>query len=147
MHSGLCERYAQPLGLTPSGLDVLFRTRPRAFWQQPPIYWHIWVASLPWIKIEVKPWDSDWLRGKVRSSWSFEHLNILVVPGGCFKIVHEPLNLRAVIVNSLRPRQNGRHFPDDSFKRIFLNENVRISIKISLKFVPRGPINKIPALV
>ena len=50
-------------------------------------------------------------------------------------------------VNTLRPRQNGRYFPDDTFKRIFLNENVRISIKISLKFVPKGPINKIPALV
>ena len=50
-------------------------------------------------------------------------------------------------VNSLRPRQNGRHFADDTFKRIFLNENVRISIKISLKFVPKGPINNNPALV
>ena len=42
---------------------------------------------------------------------------------------------------------NSRHFADDSdtFKSIFLNENVRISIKISLKFVPRGPINNIPA--
>ena len=50
-------------------------------------------------------------------------------------------------VNTLRPRQNGRHFPDDTFKRIFLNENVRISITISLKFDPEGPINKIPALV
>ena len=50
-------------------------------------------------------------------------------------------------VNTLRPRQYGRHFPDDTSKRIFLNENVRISIKISLKFVPKGPINKIPALV
>ena len=49
--------------------------------------------------------------------------------------------------NTLRPRQNGRHFPDDTFKRIFLNENVRIAIKISLKFVPKGPINNIPALV
>ena len=29
----------------------------------------------------------------------------------------------------------------------FLNENVIISIKISLKFVPKGPINNIPALV
>ena len=48
---------------------------------------------------------------------------------------------------ALRPRQNGRHFADDTFKRIFLNENVRISIKISLKFVPKGPINNIPALV
>ena len=51
------------------------------------------------------------------------------------------------VVNTLRPRQNGRRFADDTFKRIFLNENVRISIKISLKFVPKGPINNIPALV
>ena len=50
-------------------------------------------------------------------------------------------------LNTLRPRQNGRPFPDDIFKWIFLNENVRISINISLKFVPRGPINNIPALV
>ena len=49
--------------------------------------------------------------------------------------------------NTLRPRQNGRHFPDDIFKWIFLNENVWISINISLKFVPRGPINNIPTLV
>ena len=50
-------------------------------------------------------------------------------------------------LNTLRPRQNGRRFPDDIFKCIFLNENVGISIKFSLKFVPRGPINNIPALV
>ena len=29
------------------------------------------------------------------------------------------------------PRQNGRRFVDDTFKRIFLNENLIISIKIS----------------
>ena len=40
------------------------------------------------------------------------------------------------LFNTLKPRQNGRRFADDTFKRIFLNENVRISIKISLKFVP-----------
>ena len=51
------------------------------------------------------------------------------------------------IINTLRPRQNGRHFTDDIFKCIFLNENVWIPIKISLKFVPQGPINNIPALV
>ena len=50
-------------------------------------------------------------------------------------------------INTLRPRQNGRHFPDDIFKWIFLNENVWISVKISLKYVPKGPINNIPALV
>ena len=35
--------------------------------------------------------------------------------------------------NTLRPRQNGRHFPDGIFKWIFLNENVWISINIPLK--------------
>ena len=33
------------------------------------------------------------------------------------------------------------------FKRIFLNGNIWISINISSKFVPRGPIDNIPALV
>ena len=47
--------------------------------------------------------------------------------------------------NTLRPRQNGRHFPDDIFKWIFLNENVWISIEIPVKFVPKGQINNIPA--
>ena len=44
-------------------------------------------------------------------------------------------------------RQNGPHFTDNIFKCIFLNENVRIPIEISLKFVPKGPFNYIPALV
>ena len=38
-------------------------------------------------------------------------------------------------------------FADDILKCIFLNEKVWISIKISLKFVPKGPINNIPTLV
>ena len=53
--------------------------------------------------------------------------------------------------NTLRPRQNGRHFPDDIVKWIFLNENacisIKISIKMSSKFVSRVAINIIPALV
>ena len=32
-------------------------------------------------------------------------------------------------VNTLRPRQHGRHFADDTFKCIFLNENVWMPIK------------------
>ena len=48
---------------------------------------------------------------------------------------------------TLRPRQNGRHFADDIFKCISFNENVWIPIKISLKFVPKGPINNSPSLV
>ena len=50
-------------------------------------------------------------------------------------------------INTLRPRQDGRHFPDDIFKWNFVNENAWIPIKILLKFVPKDPINNIPALV
>ena len=50
-------------------------------------------------------------------------------------------------LNTLRPRQSGQHFADDIFKCIFLNGNSSISINISLKFVPEGRINNIPALV
>ena len=47
-------------------------------------------------------------------------------------------------VNTLRPRQNGRHFADELFKCIFLKKK---SIKILLKFGSKYPIDNIPALV
>ena len=39
-------------------------------------------------------------------------------------------------VNTLKLRQNVRHFTDDIFKGILLNENVWISTTISLKYIP-----------
>ena len=48
-----------------------------------------------------------------------------------------------IAVNTLRPN----NFADDIFKCILLNVNVLISIKISMKFIPKGPFNNIPALV
>ena len=62
-------------------------------------------------------------------------------------IVPVPVNLICWRVNTLGPRQNGRHFPDDIFKCIFLNENVWISIMISLMFVLVCPINTFPTLI
>ena len=50
-------------------------------------------------------------------------------------------------INTLRPRQNGRHFTGGVFKCIFLKENVWILHNISLKFAPKVQINNIPALV
>ena len=41
----------------------------------------------------------------------------------------------------ISPGQNGRHFADDIFKYICVNESVSILIKISLKFVAKGPID------
>ena len=47
----------------------------------------------------------------------------------------------------MEAKTNGRHFADDIFKCIFLNENVWIPIKITLKCVPKCPMSNIPALV
>ena len=48
----------------------------------------------------------------------------------------------------LRSRQNGRQFLNDLFFQFYFeNENIWISIKISLKFIPKGPVNNIPAMV
>ena len=54
---------------------------------------------------------------------------------------------RCYSFNSLRLRLNRRPFAVDTFKCIFLNENDRISIKISLKFGTGGPVDHIPTLV
>ena len=51
-----------------------------------------------------------------------------------------------IFLNSSPLGQNCCQFTDNIFKCIFLNENVWISIMISLKFVPKGPINYILAL-
>ena len=51
------------------------------------------------------------------------------------------------LFKTLGPWQNGRHFPDDIFKCICLNENVWISLKISAKLVVKVPIDIKPALV
>ena len=53
----------------------------------------------------------------------------------------------SIKINTLRPRQDGRHFADDIFTCIFFNENCCILIKFSLKYVRKGPIDNNPALV
>ena len=113
------------------------------------------------------------MTGEFVSLWKWTHLGILTLTlthtvyktnrnGSClvnFKILFmtyistskfHPLSLWILVkhvFNTLRPRQNGRHFADDIFKCIFLNGNVWILVKISLEYVPKGPSNNIPALV
>ena len=94
--------------------------------------------------VEVWEWISNF----------FPHLlgmKLLIHAGIGYAMLNIKLPLKVEILyiclNTLRPRRNEQHFADDIFKRIFFNENVWISIKISPKFVPKGPINNIPALV
>ena len=62
------------------------------------------------------------------------------------RVTYLPACLWHCLFNSLRPKRNRRHFADDIFKCIFLNENVLLAIKISLEFIPKGPIKSISAL-
>ena len=61
----------------------------------------------------------------------------------------EPNCCRIIVnwFNSSPPGQNGLHFTDNIFRCILVNEKFCILIKISLKFVPKGPIVINPELV
>ena len=50
-------------------------------------------------------------------------------------------------INSSSSGQNGHHLTDNILRCIFMNEKFCILIKISLKYVPKGPIYNNPALV
>ena len=60
---------------------------------------------------------------------------------------YNTLTTEQTAFNSSPPGQNGCHFADDIFICVFVNEKFSIFIPISLKFVLKGPINNIPALV
>ena len=76
----------------------------------------------------------------------FSWLNKVCCLGRCYARTISAKQNQGNLINTLRLRQNGWHFADDIFKCIFFSEEVWILIKISLKFVPKGPINKITAL-
>ena len=65
----------------------------------------------------------------------------------CMKADYTAINqASSTLTNWGRDKMAGV-FSGDVFKCIFMNENIWISIKISLKLVPKGSINNIPALV
>ena len=70
------------------------------------------------------------------------HIIPFVLHQSISRIQTWPLPPDTVTINTLRPPFSRRQF-----QMHFLNENVWISIKISLTFVPKSPFNNIPALV
>ena len=56
-----------------------------------------------------------------------------------------PYRNRWCVLNPLRPRQNYNHFVD--ILKCFLNENARLSTKISLDIVPQNPFHNVSVLV
>ena len=116
-------------------------------------YLHYWWLSFNWT-IRAKPYkwrlskhehilQIRWLENIVRKT-SAKHDGTLDHSTWAI-LLH--IRTEDVQVNTLRPKQNDHLSADDIFECIFFNENVCFSIKISLKFVPKGLINNIPALV
>ena len=75
------------------------------------------------------------------------NLTVAYIQGYCDIKSKIEVHIFPNILNTLRPRQNGRHSADDVLKCILFNENVWILLKNSLMFVPNGQINNIPSLV
>ena len=82
-------------------------------------------ALIGWPHTQNDPWHNAW----DILSLSFKH----------------ECHILETAYNTLRLRQDGRQFPDDIFKYIFLNESCCILIQSSLKFAPKGPIDNIPS--
>ena len=106
-------------------------------------------ASLAFVRGNHRsPVDSPHKDSETRKMFSFD--DVIMLDIGIFSShIHRQLlsTCSFQFINSSSPGQNGRHSTDDIFKCIFLNKNAWTSIEISLKFVPKGPINNIPALV
>ena len=107
-----------------------------------PVYIRIYFKY--WWKLRCVPYIND----LIVQVANLEIKNVLTKyrSNVCARPALEGLN-RNSSVDILRPRLNGRHIADDIFGWIFLNENVWISIIISLKFVAKDPINIMAALV
>ena len=54
---------------------------------------------------------------------------------------------KSICIKSYLSGQNGRHFADDIFRCILVNEKFYILIRVLLKFLPKGPNDNNPALV
>ena len=96
-----------------------------------------------WTPVSTSVWQASWLSPCMLSSMGLDSWR-------CSWRSSNSAGLywcKGQLFNSLLPRQHGCHFADDTLKRIFFNEIVRISMNFSLKFVPKGPIHNIPALV
>ena len=84
------------------------------------------------------PHTKSQLRGKcfhlMTSSWRDVNLGLTKCIAYNLHSHLMKFNTVQIIINTMSPGQNGRHFSDDIFKCTFLNQNASCWIKVSLKF-------------
>ena len=96
----------------------------------------------PWENKAVYMLYTDLVLGKTGDIWGGDH-------GVCVFVWSVKDRSAGMFYReaSLNSGQNGRHFSNDIFICIFINEKFCILIRISLKFVPKGPVDNKSALV
>ena len=97
-------------------------------------------------KVKLTVWSATRLGSWCQDLSSHFEWHQLIWKDG-YGVIDNQRNLEVTIFNSSPLGQNGRHFADVIFRFIFVNEKLCILIKISLEFIPKGPINNNPALV
>ena len=99
--------------------------------------------------LEVKVFLINIFHGGYHYQCVFLRVKYLISSVNLFiDLIHWGLNKMATILFiSSPPKLNGRHFKDGILKYIFMNKKFCILINISLKSVPKGQFNNIPALV
>ena len=140
-------------------IDIVVATIPHnllcniCIWQRQEDMWTTWQTTSHTLRMYEADFNGTniYLNGHYENAsraWANNYISQNTARCNYLSVPYLAANASGTrVLNTLRPRRNGRHFADDIFKCIFLNENVWITVKISLKFVPKGPINKIPALV
>ena len=93
-----------------------------------------------------KKWILKTLNQRTTNSWKLDTCAYLIkqVNPSTAKL---PLHFNGILaklelLHTPHPGQNGRHFADDIFRCIFVNETFCIFIKFSLKFVLKGQLTK-----
>ena len=100
------------------------------------IRWKTFQLPIYVIKSKIPLSGIIWITVPCKERWEIRAERI---PGRCHLARTAYDDLTWDLINTLRTRQNGRHF--STLLCIFFNDNVYIWIKISLKFIPKGPIN------
>ena len=120
----------------------------RLQWRE--LFWIYWYARFSTNGLSI----SLFLRnGVIQYGWPcvhnsfFAHIEILCIFIYIYIYTYIYIHSYQISFNCVLYSMEPHHFANDTFKRIFLNKDIRLSIEMLQMFVPKCPSNNIPALV
>ena len=106
------------------------------WWCSALTHTHIYIYAITWANDDAVHWHT--------------HTHIYIYINASSGLSPESIQdkwLHVIIYfNSSPPGQNGHHFANNIFWCIYMNEKFCVLTKISLKFVPEGPIDNKPSI-